>query len=386
MLCRVVNENCVPRLKTIFFLLNTTFKQQMLTYNNQAFLPQALSTGITSRINKDPDSAIIANNVPQERSAKRNAQQINYAEFDNINDDFEYEEDKSSTANAFPNASTQTNTHVQKHLLKPARIARSNEIFQDDIVTDNSGKIGSDTLVPVKLNLEYNAGASKLIDFFMWNINETLVTPDQFASLLCLELELPNLLHLEIVDSINKQVEDYQFVINSQLPLGVEYHVIIELSVNLDKKLYEDKFEWDLNQSEVTPEDFAEIIVADLGLSLEFKPAISHSLHEMTLRLKRELIEGSYNHELHKYQQLAGLIFERNIRIRTDSSIHNGNALWEPFIEILSPWEIEKREIERERNSRRLKRENMRREVDDFGGVKRRATTRRRVEELDWRI
>lgn len=358
----------------------------MLTYNNKAFIPQALSTGITSRINKDPDSAIIANNVPQERSAKRNAQQINYAEFDNINDDFEYEEDKTNSANTFPNASTHTSTHVQKHLLKPARLAGSNEIFQDDNVPDTFGKLGTDSLVPVKLNLEYNAGLSKLIDFFMWNIDETVITPDQFASLLCLELELPNLLHLEIVESINKQVEEYTFVSSAQLPSGIEYHVVIELSVNLDKRLYEDKFEWDLNQSDVTPEDFADIVTAELGLSLEFKPAISHSLHEMILRLKRELVEGSYNHELHKYQQLAGLIFERNVRIRTDSSIHNGNAVWEPFIEILSPWEIEKREIERERNTRRLKRENMRREVDDFGGVKRRATTRRRVEELDWRI
>lgn len=358
----------------------------MLSYTSQSFLPQALSTGITSRINKDPDSAIIVNNVPQERSAKRNAQQINYAEFDNVNDDFEYEEDKSSSAAAFPSANTHNITPVQKHLLKPARLARSNEIFEKDIVPDISGKLSADTLVPIKLSLEYNAGASKLIDFFMWNADEALVTPEQFALLLCLELELPNLLQQDIVDSINKQIEDYHFVIHAQLPQGVEYHVIIDLSVNLDKKLYEDKFEWDLNQTDISPEEFALIVVADLGLALEFKPAISHSLHEMVFRLKRELLDGSYNHELHKYQQLAGLIFERSVRIRTDSSIHNGNAVWEPFIEILSPWEIEKREIERERNTRRLKRENMRREVDDFGGVKRRATTRRRVEELDWRV
>lgn len=357
-----------------------------LTYNTQSFQPQALSTGFVSRVTKDPDSAIIVNNVPQERSAKRNAQQINYAEFDNVNDDFEYEEDGNLSATTYPSANTHITATVQKHLLKPARLARSSEIFTDDIFADVSQKMMPEALIPIKLNIEYNAGASKLVDFFMWNVNESLITPEQFASLLCSELELPNLIHLDIVDSINKQIEDYNFVNNAQLPPGNEYHVIIDISVNLDKKLYEDKFEWDLVQTDVTPEKFAEIVVADLGLSLEFKPAIAHSLHEMSLRLKKELIDGTYNHELHKYQQLAGLIFERNIRIRTDSSIHNGNAVWEPFIEILSPWEIEKREIERERNSRRLKRENMRREVDDFSGSKRRATTRRRLEELDWRI
>lgn len=356
-----------------------------LSYQSLSFNPQALSTGLTSRISKDPDSAIIITSVPQERSAKRNAQQINYAEFDNVNDDFEYEEEGANSTSANPMSNTHNTSTVQKHLLKPARLARSLEIFEEELSIDMTAKSTSDVLIPIKLNIEYNAGASKLIDFFMWNINETLLSPEQFASLLCSDLELPNVVHLEIVDSINKQIEDYDFVNNLQLPSGAEFHVVIELSVNLDKKLYEDKFEWDLKLDAITPEEFAETVVADLGLSLEFKPAIAHGLHEMILRLKKEILDGSYNHELHKYQQLAGLIFEKSVRIRTDSSLHNGNAVWEPFLEILSPWEIEKREIERERNSRRLKRENLRREVDDFGGAKRRATTRRR-DELDWRI
>lgn len=356
-----------------------------LSYQLHSFNPQALSTGLNSRLNKDPDAAIIITNVPQERSAKRNAQQINYAEFENANEDFEFEEDASANT-PFPIANTHNATSVQKHLLKPARISRAADFYDEENTDDHISLGTQDTLIPIKLNLEYNAGASKLVDFFMWNANDSLVSPEQFASLLCSELELPNLIHLDIVDSINKQIEDYNFVNTLQLPPGVEYHVIIELSVNLDKKLYEDKFEWDLKQETITPEDFAEIVVADMGLSLEFKPAIAHGLHEMILRLKKELLDGTYNLELHKHQQLAGLIFERSIRIRTDSSIHNGNAVWEPFIEILSPWEIEKREIERERNSRRLKRENMRREVDDLGGYKRRATARKRLDELDWRI
>lgn len=344
-----------------------------------------MSTGLTSRLNKDPDAAIIITNVPQERSAKRNAQQINYAEFDNVNDDFDYEEDAGAST-PFPIANTHNSTTVQKHLLKPARLSRAADFYEEDITPPMTDNGSHDTLIPIKLNIEYNGGMSKLIDFFMWNANESLITPEQFASLLATELELPNSLNLDIVESINKQIEDYSFINSLQLPSGVEYHVIVELSVNLNKRLYEDKFEWDLTQNEVTPEEFAEIVVADMGLSLEFKPAIAYSLHEMLIRLKKELVDGSYNLDLHKYQQLAGLIFERNIRIRTDSSIHNGNAVWEPFIEILSPWEIEKREIERERNSRRLKRENMRREVDDLGGFKRRATARRRVDELEWRI
>lgn len=333
---------------------------------------------------KDPDSSILVTSIPQERSAKRNAQQINYAEFDNINDDFEYDEEKNGVNNSIPIASTHVITSVPKHLLKPAKLTRPAS-FQEDTKPQVPNRQSSERLIPIKLNIEYNSGTSKLVDFFMWNVEESLISPDQFATLLTADLDLPNHVNQEIVDSINKQIEEYHTISQTPLPMAAEYFVIIELSVNLDKKLYEDKFEWDLQQTDITPEEFAETVVADIGLSLEFKPAIAHALHDTVLRLKREILEGTYNNELNKYQQLSGLIFERSIRIRTDSSLHNGNAVWEPFIEILSPWEIEKREIERERNTRRLKRENMRREVDDLSGSKRRATGRRR-DEAEWRF
>lgn len=353
-----------------------------LTYQGNPYDPQALSSGLFSRVTKDPDSAIIVNSIPQERSAKRNAQQINYAEFDNINDDFEYDEERNGSNNTIPSASTHVVSSVPKHLLKAAKLTKPISACDKEQAI---AKTGEQLLVPIKLNIEYNSGTSKLVDFFMWSVDESLVSPEQFASILTSDLELPTHVNQDIVDAITKQIEEYQSILTCPLPAGQDYFVIIELSVNLDKKLYEDKFEWDLQQTELSPEDFAETVVGDLGLSLEFKPAIAHSLHETILRIKREILEGTYNNELIKYQQLSGLIFESSIRIRTDSSLHNGNAVWEPFIEILSPWEIEKREIERERNTRRLKRENMRREVDDLSGTKRRAMTRRR-DENDWRF
>lgn len=357
-----------------------------LTYESTSFQPQALSTGLHSRVTKDPENALIINTAPQGRSAKRNAQQINYAEFDNV-DDFEFEDTPSSTLNAsLASANAQFNANTQKLLLKPAKIIHSVVGGEDESqkLQELVHKPQEDILIPIRLDLEYNAGNSKLVDFFMWNLNEALITPEQFATSLCNDLDLPGTINQEIVESINKQIEDYNFVSTLQPPNNVEIHVVIDLAVSLDKKLYQDKFEWDLYQTDVTPETFADIVVADLGLSLEFKPAISHSLHEVVLRLKKEISEGTYNHELQKYQQLAGLIFESGIRIRTESSVHNGNNHWEPIIEVLTPWEIEKREIERERNIRRLKRENMRREVDEFSSNKRRAImSRRRYDELE---
>lgn len=357
-----------------------------LSFNNKSFHPQALSSGLQSRISKDPNNALIVNTAPLGRSAKRNAQQINYAEFDNFNDDFEYDDVPTSTNMAQAVANNQMNSNAQKILLKSARNTRYPENIDNEAKVDEL-KSTEENLVPIKLNLEYNNGNSKITDFFMWNLNQSLILPGEFSLLLCNDLELPNYLIQEIAESIERQIEEYNYTLTLQLPSTMEYHVIIDLAVSLDKNLYEDRFEWDLAQTNVTPEQFADVVVGDLGLSLEFKPAISHSLYEIILRLKKEIVEGSYNHELHKYQQLSGLLFERSIRISTESSIHNGNDQWEPVVEVLTPWEIEKREIERERNIRRLKRENMRREVDDISASKRRALGRRRFDELEgtWR-
>lgn len=362
-----------------------------LTYQTSSFQPQALATGLNSRVTKDPENPLIINSAPQGRSAKRNAQQINYAEFDNANDDYDFEDypTPSSTLTNIVNNNQQAEitANAQKHQLKPAKLVNPNSFYEDDHITFETQN--HDVLVPIRLNLEYNGGMSRLVDFFMWNLSESLISPEQFAALLCSDLELPGTMQQDIVESIKKQIEDYNYVSTLQLPPDNEYHVVIDLSVSLNKKLYQDKFEWDLNQSEVTPELFADIVVADLGLSLEFKPAISHSLHEVIIRLKKEISDGTYNHELHNYQQVAGLIFEKGIRIRTESSVQNGNNIWEPIVEVLTPWELENRDREKERNIRRLKRENMRRgEVDEFGSSKRRGNiSRRRFDELEgsWR-
>lgn len=352
-----------------------------LSYQSQALNPQALSTGLTTRLAKDQETAIVINNVLQERSAKRNAQQINYAEFEQAAEDHDMEEEAASSS-AMPIANTHNSNSVPKHLLKAARLVSSSEdVEESGEISHNSHKVDTNTLIPIKLSIEHNGGTSRLVDYFMWNTLDPYMTPSKFASILVSDLELPALIHLEIVASINKQIEENHAVSCMQLPDN-EYHVIVDLSVNLNRKMYEDKFEWDLKLTDITPEDFADNVVADMGLSLEFRTAIAHSLHEMILRLKRDLVEGLYSFEMHKHQQLSGLIFERNIRIRTDSSVSNGNAVWEPFIEILSYWEIEKRELERERNFRRLKRENMRREVDDLHVFKRRTVMRRRADDL----
>lgn len=360
-----------------------------LNFSSKAYIPQALASGIYSRVNKDPDNALLINTAPQGRSAKRNAQQINYAEFDNFNEDFDHDDQQATASTNSTIANSQISTFSQKVLLRSARPTSHIPELDDDLRLLELTHKREDYLIPIKLNIEYNSGSSRLVDFFMWNVNENLISPQRFATILCNDLELPGSVQTEIADAIMRQIEEYNFLTSLQLPEQQEFFVIVDLAVSVGKKLYEDRFEWDLQQTNTTPDIFAQTVVADLGLELEFEPAIAHALYEVIYRLRREILEGVYNNELQKLQQTGGLLFERGIRITTEVSVHNGNDQWHPMVEILSPWEIEKREIERERNIRRLKRENMRREVDhNYGGKRRALNGRKRVDELSnaWNV
>ncbi|KAF6062896.1 SNF5 / SMARCB1 / INI1 family protein [Candida albicans] len=317
---------------------------------------QALATSFPKRLANDSDNSLLINVAPTGRQAKRHIQQINYSE--EFGDDLDFDEFPSSTPGTRSLNENKAQIEAQRYSLAkntptPKRILEKpvlSELVEKPVV-----------LIPIKIMIENLNTNQKLIDSFMWNLNESLITPTEFAEIVCSDLDLPFSMAAQIADSINQQIEEYSYASNLQLPNKGPYNVTIDLSVNLNKQLYQDRFEWDMNQNEVTPEIFAEIVVADLGLSLEFKNAISHALHEIIIRVKKEVIDG--------------------IRIFTENSVQNGNDRWEPLVEVLTSSEIERRENERVRNLRRLKRENMRRDYDDHS--RRRQAGKRRYDELE---
>lgn len=139
------------------------------------------------------------------------------------------------------------------------------------------------------------------------------------------------------------------------------YRCIINLSLNLESMLYNDKFEWSLLHPPGTAEAFAKTTCSDLGLTGEWIPAMTHAIYEAVLRLKKEACEvgglvagwGGLQQELPNdaaHGADAGWRYDPE---------HLADE-WEPKIEILSKEEIEKREGDRERQVRRLRRETAR--------------------------
>jgi chromatin structure-remodeling complex subunit SFH1 len=137
------------------------------------------------------------------------------------------------------------------------------------------------------------------------------------------------------------------------------YRCIVNMSINLSSQLYTDKFEWSLLHPPGTAEAFAKQTCADLGLAGEWVPAMTHAIYEAVLRLKKEACEA------------GGLV--GGLDIPNDAAISASGETggwryepehladeWEPKIETLSKEDMEKREGDRERQIRRLRRETAR--------------------------
>lgn len=206
-------------------------------------------------------------------------------------------------------------------------------------------------LVPIRLS--FDVENFKVVDFFLWNVNEPSLTPEQFAIITCQELELPVGYTSNIVNAIKSQLHDYAELASIKIPEDAGLHVIMNLSINLDKELFEDKFEWDLSSVELTPDSFATTIVADLGLDREFIPAITHALYEQILRMKRAIfVDGRLIDVVNEVGSHARNR-EAGIRLVEEDSVDD----WGPSMETLSQADLEKREMERERMIRRMKRD-----------------------------
>lgn len=161
---------------------------------------------------------------------------------------------------------------------------------------------------------------------------------------------------------------------SSALNPSDSHRCVITLSINLQNRLYTDKFEWSLLHPTGFAEMFARQTCADLGLPGEWVPMMAHAIYEASLRLKKDMIDnngtlagvvgsgvdgwGVIENEACEYHGTAESALGVGAGWRFDED--GLGADWEPKIEVLSKEEIEKREGDRERQIRRQRRETAR--------------------------
>ncbi|KAF1805998.1 hypothetical protein FB192DRAFT_1270447 [Mucor lusitanicus] len=151
-------------------------------------------------------------------------------------------------------------------------------------------------LVPIRLDLEIDG--YKIRDTFTWNMNESSITPEQFADITCEDLRLPPTVfsHL-IAASIKEQIQEYFLNASNHAKDNngrVELRTLIRLDIIVGNRILNDQFEWDITCQHNSPESFAETMATDLGLGGEFKTAIAHSIREQVYVFIKSLLLTGY--------------------------------------------------------------------------------------------
>jgi hypothetical protein len=236
-------------------------------------------------------------------------------------------------------------------------------------------------LIPIRLDLEFDG--IKLRDQFTWNLNETMITPEEFAAIMVNDLVLIKEFIPLIVEQIRSQSQVYSMYLeeefvddgssaefiactrdlplesdNAQLEkgskntrLGTEENVentlvsvdsdlndvrvVINLDIHVGSLYLKDQFEWPLFSHTVTPEEFTTILCNDIGVSGEFIPTIAHSIREQLVLARLNFDEANVTKELIVYRE-------------------EDESDWEPSVKFLNEEEKEQMLKEDDRNYRFL--------------------------------
>ncbi|KAF2878107.1 hypothetical protein BDV95DRAFT_480117 [Massariosphaeria phaeospora] len=157
-------------------------------------------------------------------------------------------------------------------------------------------------LVPVRLDIELDK--IKLRDTFTWNLNDRFTDPSLFAETLAEDFQLPPESKQHVTQLINReiqeQIQDYYphaFIKDDPLDPHLPYYaykddemrVLIKLNITIGQHTLVDQFEWGINDSLNSPEEFARQMACDMSLSGEFTTAIAHSIREQCQMFTKSL-------------------------------------------------------------------------------------------------
>ncbi|XP_026682803.1 SWI/SNF-related matrix-associated actin-dependent regulator of chromatin subfamily B member 1-A-like [Diaphorina citri] len=179
----------------------------------------------------------------------------------------------------------------------------------------------------------------KLRDTFTWNKNETLITPEQFAEVLCDDLDLNPLLFVPaIAQSIRQQTD--AFPAENLLDEVHDQRVVIKLNIHVGNTSLVDQIEWDMSEKENSAEKFAVRLCTELGLGGEFVTAIAYSIRGQL----------SWHQRTYAFSEAPLPVVEAPFRSHSESD------QWSPFLETLTDAEMEKKIRDQDRNTRRMRR------------------------------
>lgn len=148
-------------------------------------------------------------------------------------------------------------------------------------------------LVPLRLEVEWDK--VKLRDTFTWNLHERLLAVELFAAQLVEDMALKppaaQPVFEQIVQQMREQLNDFypfafaeEDALDPELPYSAykndEMRILVKLNITIGQHTLVDQFEWEINNPNNSPEEFAANMARDLSLSGEFTTAIAHCIRE----------------------------------------------------------------------------------------------------------
>ncbi|KAL5017311.1 hypothetical protein ScPMuIL_006900 [Solemya velum] len=200
-------------------------------------------------------------------------------------------------------------TPINRNRLGKAKVRTFPLCFDDaDPSQVHENGANFEQLIPIRLDMEFEG--QKLRDCFTWNKNESLITPEQFAEVLCDDLDLNPINFVPgIAQAIRQQIEAYPT--DSLLNDQTDQRVILKLNIHVE-----------------------------LGLGGEFVTAIAYS------------IRGQLSWHQRTYAFSEAPLPTVEVAIRNQ---HEADQ-WCPFLETLTDAEMEKKIRDQDRNTRRMRR------------------------------
>jgi SWI/SNF-related matrix-associated actin-dependent regulator of chromatin subfamily B protein 1 len=148
---------------------------------------------------------------------------------------------------------------------------------------------------------------------------------------------------------MNKQINQYR----KYEKIEGEIIKTIKLDIRIGDIVFTDQFEWDINNTNNSPEDFAKNLCADLGLGSEFILPICHSIKEQILDYQKSSLNEKkiYYQMLYNNKNFAGQkkIIDTSNLIR---DIFSDSSEWQPSVKRISNEDIKKFEKKEERKTR----------------------------------
>jgi SNF5 / SMARCB1 / INI1 len=150
------------------------------------------------------------------------------------------------------------------------------EISQFHRITKHTNKIEDEIseLVPMRIDIEIEG--RRLREFITWESQEPHFTPHSFAEVLCEEQKLPPPFVKEITRTIEQKLSRYE----KYYPGNYECLQVMEIEVRVDNLVLRDRFVWDINNLDNSPEIFAQMLCSDLGLGGDVAASVSNAIRE----------------------------------------------------------------------------------------------------------